>query len=58
MKCWQITSGLAKVGVKLLPEFLLRPLTVSDSPNCVQSSPNFATPPGRYLQAAEVRLAN
>jgi hypothetical protein len=30
------------------------PLTVRDNPNCVQSFPNFAKPPGRYLQAGEL----
>jgi hypothetical protein len=49
----QPTSGLAKLGLKLLPEILLRPLTVGDSPNCVQLSPNFAKPPGRCTQAGE-----
>jgi hypothetical protein len=29
-------------------------LTGSDSPNCVQLSPNIAKPPGRYLQASEL----
>jgi hypothetical protein len=36
---------------------LLHPLTVGDNPNCVQSSPNFAKPPGRYLQATEAQSA-
>jgi len=31
----------------------VRSLTVSDHPNGVQSLPNFAKPPGRYLQAAD-----
>ena len=35
-----------------------RPVTVSDNPNCVQSSPNFAKPPGRYLQAGGSAVCN
>ena len=42
-----------EIGVKVIAQTSARPLTVSDNPNGVQSSPNFAKPPGRYLQAAE-----
>jgi hypothetical protein len=42
-----------EIGVKVISRILLRPLTVCDSPNCVRSSPNFAKPPGRYLQAVD-----
>jgi hypothetical protein len=56
-ECQRLTSGLAKLGLKLLPEFLLCPLTVGYNPNCVQLNPNCAKPPGRYATPeAEVRL--
>ena len=58
MECQQITSGLAKLGGKVIARTSVRPLTVSDNPNGVQPSPNFAKPPPRYLQAAKVKLAN
>ena len=36
----------------------VRPLTVGDSPNGVSSVPNFAKPPGRYLQAGGSEVDN
>jgi hypothetical protein len=39
-----------EIGVEVIVRILLRPLTVGDNPNCVQSSPNFAKPPGRYVK--------
>jgi len=36
-----------EIGVKVIAQTSVRPLTVSDNPNCVQLSPNFAKPPGR-----------
>jgi hypothetical protein len=47
----------SEIGVEVITRILLRPLTGSDSPNCVRLSPNFAKPPGRYMQAAEARMA-
>jgi hypothetical protein len=47
-----------EIGGEVITRISLSPLTGSDSPNCVQLSPNFAKPPGRYLQAAEVRLVH
>ena len=44
---------MAKLGGKVIARISVRPLTVSDNPNCVQLSPNFAKPPGRYRQAAD-----
>ena len=41
------TSGLAKFGGKVIARTSARPLTVSNNPNGVQLSPNFANPPGR-----------
>jgi len=38
------TSGLAKLGGKVTTRISARRLTVSDNPNGVQSSPNFANP--------------
>ena len=52
-ECQQITSGLAKLGGKVIVRISVRPLTVSDNQNSVQSIPNFAKPPGRYLQATD-----
>ena len=46
-KCQRATSGLAKLGGKVTTRTSVRPLTVSDNPNDVQLSPNFAKPPGR-----------
>jgi len=40
-KTLHITSGLAKLGCKVITRTSARPLTVSDNPNGVQSSPNF-----------------
>ena len=51
-KCQQITSGLAKLGCKVITRTSVLSLTVSDNPNGVQSLPNFAKPPGRCVQAA------
>ena len=42
-----------EIGVKVITRISVRPLTVSDNPNGVQSSPNFAKPLGRYRQAAD-----
>jgi len=42
-----------KIGVKVITQTSARRLTVSDNPNGVQSSPNFAKPPGRCMQAGE-----
>ena len=39
-----------KIGVKVITRISARPLTVSDKSNNVQSAPNFAKPPGRWLQ--------
>ena len=36
-----------KIGVKVTARTSVRPLTVSDDPNSMQSSPNFAKSPGR-----------
>ena len=47
MNAERTTSGLAKLGCKVIARTLARLLTGSDNPNCVQSSPNFAKPPGR-----------
>jgi len=52
-KCQRATSGLAKLGGKVTTRTSVRPLTVSDNPNDVQLSPNFAKPPGRCMQAGE-----
>ena len=35
-----------EIGVKVMTRISVRPLTVSDNPNGVQSSPNFAKPAG------------
>ena len=53
MRRQHLTSGLAKLGGKVITRTSACRLTVSDNPNCVQPSPNFAKPPGRYLQADE-----
>ena len=42
-----------EIGVKVIARTSARPLTVSDNPNSVQSNPNFAKPPGRWVQADE-----
>jgi len=39
-----------EIGVKVIARTLVSRLTVSDNPNGVQLSPNFAKPPGRYRQ--------
>jgi len=44
------TSGLAKLGGKVIIRTLACPLTVSDNPNGVQLLPNFAKPPGRCAE--------
>ena len=49
-KCQHLTSGLAKLGGKVITRISARPLTVGDNPNCVQLRPNFAKPPGRCMQ--------
>ena len=43
-----------EIGVKVITRTSARPLTVSDNPNSVQSSPNFAKPPGRCRQCTKV----
>jgi len=48
--CATATSGLAKLGGKVITRISVRPLTVSDNLNCVQSRPNFSKPPGRYVK--------
>ena len=47
-----------KIGVKVIAQISARRLTVSDNPNCVQSIPNFAKPPGRYVQADESAVSS
>jgi len=42
-----------KIGVKVITRTSVRRLTVNDSPNDVQSFPNFAKPPGRCRQPNE-----
>jgi hypothetical protein len=42
-----------EIGGEVIVRISLYPLTAGDSPNCAQSSPNFAKPPGRYVQAAD-----
>ena len=43
----RLTSGLAKLGCKVITRVSARPLTVSDNPNDLQLRPNFAKSPGR-----------
>jgi len=43
--CATSTSGLAKLGGKVIARTSARPLTVSGNPNGVQSGPNFAKLP-------------
>jgi len=38
---------------KVITRISERPLTVSDNPNCVQSIPNYAKPPGRCVQRGQ-----
>ena len=47
-----------EIGGKVIARTSVCPITVSDNPNGVQSNPNFAKPPGRYLQATEAQYAN
>ena len=47
-----------EIGVKVITRISARPLTISDNPNGVQSIPNFAKPPGRYLQPGESAVDN
>ena len=42
-----------KIGVKVITQTSVRPLTVSDNPNGVQLIPNFAKPQGRWRQCAD-----
>ena len=42
-----------EIGVKVIVRISARPLGGSDSPNGVQSSPNFAKPPERCTQAED-----
>jgi len=46
----RITSGLAKLGGKVLAQTSVCRLTVSDNPDGVQSNPNFAKPQGRCFR--------
>ena len=46
-----------EIGGEVIIRISVRPLTVGVSPNCVQLTPNFAKPPGRYMQAAKVQSA-
>ena len=39
-----------EIGGKVIALTSARRLTVGDNPNCMQSSPNFAKPPGRCMQ--------
>jgi hypothetical protein len=39
-----------EIGGEVFVRISVCPLTVSDNPNCVQLIPNFAKPPGRWLQ--------
>ena len=45
--CATATSGVAKLGGKVITRTSVCLLTVSDNPNGVQSRSNFAKPPGR-----------
>ena len=54
----QITGGLAKLGYKVITRISARPLGGSDSPNCVQSSPNFAKPLGCCTQVGRTVRAD
>ena len=49
----QVTSGLAKLGAEVIIRISVCPLTCGDSPNCVQLTPNFAKPLGRYRQVGQ-----
>ena len=40
-------------GVKVITRISVRHLTAGDNPNCVQSNPNFAKPPGRCTTPAD-----
>ena len=42
-----------EIGGEVIIRISVCPLTVGVSPNCVQLTPNFAKPPGRYLQATD-----
>ena len=52
-KTLHVTGGLAKLGCKVITRTSARPLGSSDSPNGVQSIPNFAKPLKRYRQAGD-----
>jgi hypothetical protein len=43
-----------EIGGEVIIRISVYPLTVGVNPNFVQLSPNFAKPPGRYLQADEL----
>ena len=47
-----------EIGGEVIIRISVHPLTGGDSPNCVQSNPNFAKPPGLYLQADESTVDN
>ena len=44
-----------EIGVKVIVQTSVRPLTVGDNPNGVQSNPNFVKPPGRCRQCGQER---
>jgi hypothetical protein len=51
---WKVTAAnkqFGEIGGEVIVRISVILLTVGDCPNCVQLSPNFAKPPGRYLQA-------
>jgi len=43
-----------KLGVKVITRTSVRPLTVSDDPNCVRSRPNFAKTEGKIVILVEI----
>ena len=42
-----------EIGAEVIAQAEVIWKTISVNPNCVQSSPNFAKPPGRYRQPSE-----
>jgi hypothetical protein len=40
-----------EIGVEVITRISVRPLTVGDSPNCVQSIPNFVKPLRRTMNS-------
>ena len=47
-----------EIGGEVTVRISVCPLTDGVSSNCVQLTPNFAKPPGRYLQADESTVDN